>query len=157
LNPAELIPKSQEFFLFLSITMAPNADIATRALIVAFRSPLGGKSLAKIASRTLRHSPPTFTSVIKSKYNNIELHDTAVHHNAAQPIAAMSTLVSSRASFTQASQVITLVEDITAGKYINLQPWTESQLAPGEYYEILPRLKPDIENKLQYVERTKRV
>jgi hypothetical protein len=46
-------------------------------------------------------------------------------------------------TFTQAARVIALFKDIKAGKHVKRQPWTEFQLARGEYDEIEHQLSRD--------------
>jgi len=46
-------------------------------------------------------------------------------------------------TFTQAPRVIALFKDIQAGRSTKQNPWTEFQLARGEYDEIELRLKRD--------------
>jgi hypothetical protein len=53
-------------------------------------------------------------------------------------------------AFTQAPRVIALFKDIQAGRHIKQHPWTEFQLARGEYDEIECRLRRD-ESLLGYV------
>jgi hypothetical protein len=44
-------------------------------------------------------------------------------------------------TFPQAARVIALFTDIEAGRHVEQQqPWTEFQLAPGEYAEIQRRI-----------------
>jgi hypothetical protein len=52
--------------------------------------------------------------------------------------------------FAQAPQVIALFKDIRAGRHTKQPPWTEFQLAPGEYDEIERQLGRD-EALLGYV------
>jgi hypothetical protein len=44
-------------------------------------------------------------------------------------------------TFTQAPQVVALFKDIKAGRHIKQHPWTEFQLASGEYDEIERRIR----------------
>lgn len=44
---------------------------------------------------------------------------------------------------TQAPRILALFKDIQAGRHINQNPWTEFQLAPGEYDELERRLRRD--------------
>jgi hypothetical protein len=46
-------------------------------------------------------------------------------------------------AFAQAPRVIALFKDIQAGRHIKQHPWTEFQLAQGEYDEVERRLKRD--------------
>jgi hypothetical protein len=46
-------------------------------------------------------------------------------------------------AFTQASRVIALFKDIEAGRHAGQHPWTEFQLARGEYDEIERQLRQD--------------
>src|SRR6186713_272438 len=45
--------------------------------------------------------------------------------------------------FLQAQRVLALLRTIRAGRHSKQDPWTEFQLAPGEYDEIDRRLKQD--------------
>ena len=60
-------------------------------------------------------------------------------------------------AFTQAPQVIALFKDIQVGRHIKQYPWTEFQLARGEYDEAERRLKQDesllgyVKDKIRYV------
>jgi len=54
-------------------------------------------------------------------------------------------------AFTQALRVITLFKDIQAGRHVKQHPWTEFQLARGEYEELVCRLRRD-ESLFGYVE-----
>jgi len=59
-------------------------------------------------------------------------------------------------AFTQAPRVIALFKDIQAGKHIKHHPWTEFQLAQGEYDEIEHQLDRDkllfgyVQDKIRY-------
>jgi len=63
----------------------------------------------------------------------------------------------SKKAFTQASRIIALFKDIQAGRHVKQQPWTEFQLARGEYDEIERRLRQDeslfgfVKDKTRYV------
>ena len=60
-------------------------------------------------------------------------------------------------AFPQASRVIALFKDIKAGRHVNQHPWTQFQLAQGEFDEIERRLKQDeslfgfVKDKTRYV------
>ena len=59
--------------------------------------------------------------------------------------------------FIQAPRVIALFKDIEAGRHAGRQPWTEFQLAPGEYDEIERRLEREeslfgfVKDKIRFV------
>jgi hypothetical protein len=60
-------------------------------------------------------------------------------------------------TFTQASRIIALFKDIQAGRHAKQHPWTEFQLAQGEYDEIERQLRQDdllfgfVKDKTRYV------
>lgn len=60
-------------------------------------------------------------------------------------------------TFTQAPRVLKLFKDRAAGRSIKQHPWTEFQLAPGEYEEILHQVSRDafldwyVQEKIRYV------
>lgn len=59
-------------------------------------------------------------------------------------------------AFTQAPRIIALFKDLEAGRHAREQPWTEFQLAPGEYNEIERQLRRDeslfgfVKDKIRY-------
>jgi hypothetical protein len=58
--------------------------------------------------------------------------------------------------FTHVHRVIALFEDIQAGRHFTRDPWTEFQLAEGDYDEIERQLKQDkvllgfVQDKIRY-------
>ena len=60
-------------------------------------------------------------------------------------------------AFTQASRIIALFKDIKAGRHAKQHPWTEFQLAEGEFDELERRLRQDeslfefVKDKTRYV------
>ena len=57
--------------------------------------------------------------------------------------APFTPLPTCKKAFTQASRVIALFKDIEAGRHAGQHPWTEFQLARGEYDEIERQLRQD--------------
>jgi hypothetical protein len=66
---------------------------------------------------------------------------------AAMPIpprAAMTTSPSPTTTlFTQAPRIIAFISKVEERRAIDVQPWTEYHLAPGEFDELVRRLSPD--------------
>ena len=73
------------------------------------------------------------------------------------PSALLTPPPTCKKAFTQASRVIALFKDIQAGRHVNQNPWTQFQLAQGEFDEIERRLRQDeslfgfVKDKTRYV------
>ncbi|KAF2004129.1 hypothetical protein P154DRAFT_519687 [Amniculicola lignicola CBS 123094] len=80
-------------------------------------------------------------------------HATPPSNSADHPLTPPPT---DEKPFSQAQRVITLFKAIQAGRHTKQDPWTEFQLAPGDYDEIERRLGRDealsgyVKDKIQY-------